>query len=80
MKEKMPLKCRKCGKRVAIITWGIYRKAVVDPEAVMVHADPEGVEFVRADGSKVRGEIVADIGSELQAEPAYRKHRCGGKR
>ena len=80
MKERMPMQCRKCGKPVAIITWGVYRKAVVDPEAVMVHADPEGVEFLRVDGSKVCGTIVQYVGSEYKAEPAYRMHRCGDGR
>ena len=34
--------CRFCGKPVAIITWGVYRKIVVDAEAVMVEANPQG--------------------------------------
>lgn len=72
-------RCRKCGKRIAIITWGVYRKAVVDPEAVMVEANPEGDEYVRVDGSKVKGFEVDYIG-ETRAEPAYRPHRktCDG--
>lgn len=71
--------CRKCGRRIAIITWGIYRKAIVDPEAVMVEANPEGDEYVRVDGSKVKGFEVDYIG-ETRAEPAYRPHRktCDG--
>ena len=28
--------CKFCGKKIGIITWGIYRKIVVDAEAVMV--------------------------------------------
>lgn len=48
-------KCRKCGRPVSVITYGIYRKVLVDAKAVEVIADPEGEEFVRHDGSKVRG-------------------------
>ena len=73
--------CRFCGRKIAVITWGIYRKVVVDAEAVTVVADPEGDEqFVRIDGSKVMGREVPfeTVGS---GEPAYRMHRktcCGG--
>ena len=75
--KDMVTRCRKCGKPVAVITWGVYRKALVDATAVMVVADPEGEEFIRIDGSKVRARE-ADIGT-IQAEPAYRLHRktCG---
>ena len=78
MKDR-EIRCRKCGKPIAVICWGIYRKAVVDPEAVMVLADPEGEEYIRIDGSKVKGKEVSFIDS---GEPAYRMHRktCGGKR
>ena len=65
--------CRFCGKKVCIITWGVYREIVVDAEAVDVVPDPEGEEFVRIDGSKVRGRE-AEIGT-LGTEPAYRIHR-----
>ena len=65
--------CRFCGKKVSIITWGVYRKIVVDAEAVDVAPDPDGEEFVRFDGSKVRGRE-ADAGT-LGTEPAYRIHR-----
>ena len=72
--------CRYCGKKIAIITFGIYRKSVVDPEAVMVRPDPDGEDFVRIDGSKIRG-IPVPYESTEPAEPAYRMHRktCGGK-
>ena len=69
--------CRKCGEPIAVITWGVYRKAVVDAQAVMVIADADGNDFVRIDGSKIRGRI-ADYESAAPAEPAYRPHRCGG--
>lgn len=70
--------CRLCGKPVAVITWGVYRKAVVDAEAVDVIAGEEGEDFVRFDGSKVHG-VEAGVGCGKQTEPAYRLHRktCG---
>ena len=69
--------CRKCGKQVSVITWGVYRKVLVDAEAVDVVPDQEGEDFVRIDGSKIRGRE-AEIGTN-GAEPAYRPHRktCG---
>lgn len=71
--------CRFCGKKVAIIECGIYRKVVVDAEAVDVYADPDGEQFIRYDGSKVKG-FEAGIDCVFQTEPAYRPHRwsCGG--
>ena len=73
------MKCKFCGKKIGIITWGIYRKTVVDAEAVMVAADPEGEEFVRIDGSKIKGREVR-FEEAVIAEPAYRQHRktCNG--
>ena len=70
--------CRWCGKKIGIITWGIYRKIVVDAEAVMVVPDAEGEEFVRIDGSKIRGREVS-YEEAVTGEPAYRPHRktCG---
>lgn len=65
--------CKFCGKKVGIITWGVYRKIVVDAEAVDVVPDEFGEEFVRIDGSKIRGRE-AEIGT-IGAEPAYRPHR-----
>lgn len=73
MKDSMKI-CRFCGKPIAIITWGVYRKVVVDAEAVMVEANPEGEEFVRIDGSKVKGFEVDFISDSGSAEPAYRMH------
>ena len=69
-------KCRWCGKEIGVITWGVYRKVVVDAEAVNIVPDPEGEEFVRIDGSKVRGR---EASFEEGGEPAYRQHRktCG---
>ena len=73
--------CRRCGRKIAVIEWGIYRKCIVDPAAVMVAADPEGEEFVRIDGSKIRGREVK-YEEAVTAEPAYRQHRktCGLER
>lgn len=70
--------CKVCGRPIGIITWGIYRKTVVDLMPVMVAADPEGEDYVRIDGSKVQArEVPFDYAGP--AEPAYRMHRksCG---
>lgn len=69
--------CRKCGRPVCVITWGVYRKVLVDAEAVDVIPDQHGTEYVRIDGSKIRG-LEAEPGT-LQTEPAYRPHwkTCG---
>lgn len=69
-------KCRFCGKEIAIITWGVYRKVVVDAEPLWVLPEDGGEEFVRIDGSKMRGRTAL---AEEQGEPAYRIHRmsCG---
>lgn len=70
-------KCRFCGKPIAVITYGIYRKNVVDAEAVDVVQDEKGEDFVRIDGTKIRGRE-AEIGTQ-GTEPAYRIHgrSCG---
>ena len=71
--------CRFCGRKIGIITWGVYRKVVVDAEAVDVVPDPDGEDFVRIDGSKIRGRMVPYDSGEPN-EVAYRQHRytCGG--
>lgn len=68
---------RKCGRPVCVITWGVYRKVLVDAEEVDVIPDQHGTEYVRIDGSKIRG-LEAEPGT-LQTEPAYRPHwkTCG---
>lgn len=78
---KKPNICRKCGKEIAIIEYGIYRKSVVDVEAVSVYPDAEGEDYVRIDGSKIRG-FEAAIDCELPTEIAYRMHRktCRGEK
>ena len=68
-------KCRFCGKPIAVITYGIYRKSVVDAEVVDVVPDPKGEEFVRIDGTKVRGREVDPYEHTGPQEPAYRVHR-----
>ena len=73
MKEEIR-RCRFCGNQIGIITWGVYRKIVVDADAVMVVPAEEGEDFVRIDGSKIRGREVA-YEDAVDAEPAYRPHR-----
>ena len=79
MKQQGVNRCRTCGKMVGIITEGIYRKVLVDAEAVMVKADPRGETFVRIDGSKFIGIEQPYENCDPDAEPAYRPHRrtCG---
>ena len=70
-------RCRICGKKIGIITQGIYRKVLVDADAVEVVADPHGEAFIRIDGSKLIGKE-AEPGT-IGCEYAYRPHRktCG---
>ena len=77
MRDQLIQKCRKCGARVCVITFGIYRKVLVDAESVDVVPDPDGEQFVRIDGTKIKGRE-AEPGT-LWTEYAYRPHRCGGK-
>lgn len=74
------MRCRWCGKEIAVITFGVYRKVVVDAEATEIIADPKGEEFVRIDGSKVKaGAAETWDDARFPAEYAYRPHRCGGR-
>ena len=66
--------CKKCGRQVFVITWGVYRKVLVDAEAVAVKANAYGKEYVRADGSKVLAREAKP--EEVCTEYAYRQHRC----
>lgn len=68
--------CRICGKKIGIISRGLFRRVIVDAEAVWVDADPEGEEFIRMDGSKVQAREAGPLES---GEYAYRPHRkkCG---
>ncbi len=81
MKKQETMKtCRKCGKLIGIIESGVYRKILVDAQAVEVIADPDGEMFVRIDGTKIRGKE-ADTGAiQLKTEWVYRPHKCGGSR
>ena len=75
MKEAGIFTCRKCGNKIGIITWGIYRKEIVDATAVMVVPDPEGEQYLRIDGSKL---MAKEMPFETEGtEPAYKPHRCG---
>ena len=74
--------CRACGAQVAVIDRAVYRKILVDAEAVPVRVSSKGQEFIRVDGSKVRG-IPLEIFEPLQYsldpsefEYVYRPHRC----
>ena len=77
MKDTFRL-CRECGKPVGVIERGLYRKILVDAEAVLIAPDTLGREYVRIDGSKIKGLEVA-YDSVVNAEPAYRPHRCRRK-
>ena len=66
--------CRFCGRPIGVITWGIYRKVVVDAEAVDAVPDENGEVFIRFDGSKMRGREVP-LDSEADHEAVYRPHR-----
>ena len=74
-------KCRFCGKEIAIITYGIYRKCVVDAEAVVVRADPEGEQFIRIDGTKIKAVELPFMPEDAEegSEMAYRPHRWSCK-
>lgn len=78
MKDKIKI-CRNCGRPIGIITERIYRKIIVDAAPMAVTPDPHGDEYIRADGSKMRG-IPAPLDIEHANEPAelvFRVHRCG---
>lgn len=69
--------CRKCGQMIDIIEYGVYRKIVVDAVPYYVIADPDGEQFVRIDGSKVKAK---EVPFETDGtEPAYKPHKCGGR-
>ena len=77
MKASVIKRCRHCGEKIMIIEWAPYRKVLVDAEAVNVRTDPSGEEYVRIDGSKVRGFAVPiDVPN---TETAYCPHSrsCG---
>ena len=74
-------RCRVCGKRIGIITQGIYRKVVVDETPVEVIPDANGDSYIRIDGSKMIGREAETGEIQLDTEWVYRPHRrsCGVK-
>ena len=74
-------KCRCCGKGIASITYGIYRKCVVDAEAVVVRAGPDGEQFIRIDGTKIQAVELPFMPEDVEegSEMAYRPHRWSCK-
>ena len=88
MKKDGLNRCRKCGREISVISYGIYRNVLVDAEAVPVMPDLSGECFIRAeDGSKMRGReitmeeevtICRGTGKNI-VEYVYRPHEktCG---
>ena len=78
MKEKV-MTCRFCGKPVMVVTWGIYRKIVVDAASVMVTSDPEGIDYVRSRHTVLTGTATGGNGDEVRRLPggaeAFKKQR-----
>ena len=76
-------KCRRCGRKVSVISYGLYRNVLVDAEAVAVVPDMCGECFIRVDGSKMRGREVVmsleDTKQNVKSEYVYRPHAktCG---
>ena len=66
---------RFCGRKIGIITWGVYRKVVVDADPIEVITAAEGEEFIRIDGSKVRAKEVEPGVIQPGSEWVYRAHR-----
>lgn len=80
MKDTFRL-CRKCGRPIDIIRERIYRKIIVDAYPVLVIPDPHGNEYIRLDGSKMRG-VPAQMDIEHSrdmAEGVFQIHRCGAE-
>ena len=74
--------CRECGAKVAVIERAVYRKILVDAEAVPVRVSSKGQDFIRYTGDKVKG-IPMEIFEPLNyaVDPSevvyvYRPHRC----
>ena len=79
MKDTFRL-CRECGRPVAVIERGLYRKILVDASPVDMFPDEHGEEFIRLDGSKMRA-VPADRWDDdrKEAEYVFRPHRCRRK-
>lgn len=73
--------CRKCGRPIDIIRERAYRKIIVDAFPVMVLPDPHGGEYIRLDGSKMRGTPAPMDMEHCQemAEGVFQIHRCGAE-
>ena len=68
-------RCRVCGKRIGIITQGIYRKVVVDETPVEVIPDENGDSYIRIDGSKMIGREAEPGEIQMDTEWVYRPNR-----
>ena len=80
-KEEAVKRCRKCGKPIAVIIRGLYRKVLVDAEPEEIIPDANGEEFIRGDGTKMRGKPLYDYDDDtIVVDIGWRPHRCGGGR
>ena len=71
------MRCRKCGMRVGIIIRGLYRKVLVDAEPEEIIPDTNGEEFIRGDGTKMRGRPLYDYDDNtVVVDIGWRPHRC----
>lgn len=71
-------RCKHCGRMIGIIRVNAYKKIIVDADPVTVHQDRLGDEYIRIDGSRMRGipdNTYEDC--EPTAEVVWRRHRCG---
>lgn len=66
--------CKKCGKPVGLIESRLYRKILVDAEAVEIKPDAMGEQYVTMFGVKLRGR---EVKYPEKGTKAYRPHRCG---
>ena len=73
MKSSMKI-CRHCGMMIDIIETGLYRKILVDAVPYYVKPDPEGEQFLRVDGTKIKAKEMPFESDGT--EPAYKPHRC----
>ena len=77
MKDTFRL-CRKCGRPIDIIKERAYRKVIVDAFPVVVIPDRLGDEYIRLDGTRMRGKPAPmDIEHSTEAaEGVFRPHKC----
>ena len=77
-KESNIKRCKFCGKPIAVIECGLYRKVVVDADVVEVIADANGEEYIRFDGisgGKIKARPTEPLDDMTAVEWAYRPHR-----